>query len=171
MSTSKKVGSGIPNLAGSNLCNSINSFFHIFCANFRGMGGDEGPTAIASVVVLLVGPGKKSDNGVRGVRAIRALELPLVLTDVFGAVKVVTPDNAVLCGMQPRLGVVAGFVGDPVAAASVVLIDMHYVSTSVPAAHRTGLPESLPLLSPSRWYCLDRRSRSVFRRPRALRSS
>ena len=106
------------------------------------MGWDDGPTAIASVVVLLVGPGKKSDNGVRGVRAIRALELPLVLTDVFGAVKVVTPDNAVLCGMQPRLGVVAGFVGDPVAAASVVL--RHALCKHLcPAAHCTGLPESL----------------------------
>lgn len=143
MSTSKKVGSGIPSLAGSNSCSSINSFLHIFCASFRGMGGEGGPTAIASVVTLLAGPGNISAKGVRGVRAINAaLELALVLTKVLGAVKVGTPDSAVLCGILPTIGVGVELV-DEALVVSIVLIDMHYIGPSANTAYCTQFAESL----------------------------
>ena len=61
------------------------------------MGGDEGPTEIASVVKLLVWPDTISASGARGVRTItEALELEFVLIIVLGAENVTTPDNAML---------------------------------------------------------------------------
>lgn len=47
-----------------------------------------------------------SANGVSGVSAmIEALEPELRLAETLGAVKVATPDKAVLCGMRPNNGV------------------------------------------------------------------
>ena len=70
-----------------------------------------------------------SAKGVSGVKAITAaLELELVLTEVLGVVNVVTPDSAVLWGMQPKVGVELAI---DTLVVSEMLINMHYVSTPV----------------------------------------
>ena len=59
-STSNNVGYGMPSLDGNNSCSSINSTLQILSAILRGIGGEHGPTVMASVELLLFFPGEAS---------------------------------------------------------------------------------------------------------------
>lgn len=48
----------MPSLDSNNLCSSINSPLQILSAILRGIGGEHGPTVLASVELLLIFPGE-----------------------------------------------------------------------------------------------------------------
>lgn len=50
----------MPSLDGNNSCSSINSPLQILSAILRGIGGEHGPTVMASVELLLFFPGEVS---------------------------------------------------------------------------------------------------------------
>ena len=102
--TSRIVGSGMPNLAGRRSCNSINSFLHIFCAIFNGIGGEEGPTGTASAEGLGMGcmTDAKGVDGVIILMTALVVELGVTVTpEGLLLAKVGSAAKAVPCGMSP----------------------------------------------------------------------
>ena len=120
------------------------------------MGGEDGPTDIASVDGLLVRPGRIAANGVRGVTEdamSAALELGHVLIAPFGVENVAIPDSAELCGMLPNT--------DGVLEAAIVVAAFN-TNTQVSTPAPYGYP-NVPLITylPDTHRCLLNYSRCL----------
>lgn len=108
--TSSSVASGMPNRGGSSSCSSINSPRQILSAILRWIGGEHGPTVIASVELLRGGPDAISAPNDHEVKVVT---LPLLdVSELPSAVEVAlenvfTELSAVELGITPIVGGVA----------------------------------------------------------------